>query len=256
MNKMMFVMHFFYDNFASEDIAGMFSLWHLVFVLIFVSLLIVALFYCRHITDNQVQKILWWTATIVTAVEILKIALRIAKGYGTDTWIPLYYCSLFLYAIWMTRSKNERLSRTGYSYITMGGIFAACLFTLYPSTSLAIYPALHPASLHSLLYHWLMAFVGILVLWKKLFVPKAHDALSYFIFVVMACIMGYFINEWVHSNCMFLHHAFKLPVLDDLLQYSHTLYMLVVVLAQAVGMYWLNFGLYILFKKHKEKKKQ
>ncbi len=192
----------------------------------------------------------------MTVVEVFKIALRIAKGGGTDTWIPLYYCSLFLYAIWMTRSKKEVLSRTGYAYLTMGGIFSACLFTLYPSTSLAIYPALHPASLHSLLYHWLMAFVGILVLWKKQFVPTARDALPYFIFVFSACIVGYFINELAHSNCMFLHHAFKLPVLDDLLRYSHALYMLVVASAQAIGIYWLNFALYILFKKHKEKKKQ
>lgn len=251
---MILVIRLFYDNFTSEDIAGMFSLWHVIFLLTFISLLVVALFCCRHTTDNQVQKILWWSAIIVTAVEVVKIALRIAKGGGTDTWIPLYYCSLFLYAIWMARSKKEWLSRMGYSYITMGGILAACLFTLYPSTSLAIYPALHPASLHSLLYHWLMTFVGILILWKKQFVPKARDALLYFVFVLTACIVGYFINEWVHSNCMFLHHAFNLPVLGDLLQYSHTAYMLVVVLAQAVGMYWLNFGLYIIFKKCKEKK--
>ena len=256
MNKIILAIQLFYDNFTSEDIAGMFSLWHLIFVLIFIGLLIVALFNCRHISDNQVQKILWWSAIIVTAVEIVKIVLRIAKGGGTDTWIPLYYCSLFLYAIWMTRSKNERLSRTGYSYITMGGILAACLFTLYPSTSLAIYPALHPASLHSLLYHWLMAFVGILVLWKKQFQPKARDALLYFLFVFTACFVGYFINEWANSNCMFLHYAFKLPILDNLLQYSHAAYMFVVVFAQAVGMYWLNFGLYILFKKHKEKKNE
>lgn len=246
---MILAIQFFYDNFTSEDVAGIFSVWHFIFLLIFVGLLVVALFCCRNITDRQVQKILWWSAIIVTAVEIVKIALRIAKGGGTDTWIPLYYCSLFLYAIWMTRSKKEWLSRMGYSYITMGGILGACLFTLYPSTSLAIYPALHPASLHSLLYHWLMAFVGVLILWKKQFEPKARDALLYFVFVFAACVVGYFINEWVHSNCMFLHNAFKLPVFDALLQYSHAAYMLVVALAQTVGMYWLNFGLYILIKK-------
>ncbi len=253
---MLLAIRLFYDNFTAEDVAGMFSLWHFIFLLIFIGLLAGALFCCKHIKDRQVQKILRWSAIIVTVVEAVKIALRIAKDGGTDTWIPLYYCSLFLYAIWMTGSRKEWLSRMGYSYITMGGILAACLFTLYPSTSLAIYPALHPASLHSLLYHWLMAFVGVLILWKKQFVPKARDALLYFIFVLSACIVGYFVNEWVHSNCMFLHHAFKLPVLDDLLQYSHTMYMLVVSFVQAVGMYWLNFGLYILVKKRKEKKKR
>lgn len=250
----MLAIHLFYDDYTTEDIAGMFSLWHFIFLIIFVGLLLGALFCCRRATNAQVQKVIWWSAIIVTIVEVIKIVLRIAKGGGTDTWIPLYYCSLFIYAIWMTRSKKEWLSRMGYAYITMGGIMGACLFTLYPSTSLAIYPALHPASIHSLLYHWLMAFVGILVLWKKQYTPTARDAALYGVFVLTACVIGYFVNEAVHSNCMFLHHAFKLPVLDNLLQASHAAYICVVVLAQAAGMYWMNFGIYTLIHKKKEKK--
>lgn len=251
---MILTLQLFYDNFTAGDVAGLFSWWHLIFIFVFIGVLAFALYCCRNATDEQIQKILWISAISVTVVEIIKIVLRIAKGGGTDTWIPLYYCSLFLYAIWMTRSKKRWLMRAGYSFITMGGIMASCLFTLYPTTSLAIYPALHPASLHSLFYHLLMAFVGILVLWKKQFEPKRIDALSYFIFVLLACVIGYFINEWVHSNCMFLHNAFKLPILDDLLQKSHVAYMVLVTLAQSVGMYWLNFGLYTLIKKSKEKK--
>jgi uncharacterized membrane protein YwaF len=244
----------FYDNFTAEDVAGLFSLWHFAFLLIFAALLVGALFCFRRSKGTEIQKFLWRSAIIVSIVEAIKIVLRIAKGGGTDTWIPLYYCSLFLYAIWMTRCKKEWLSRMGYSYITMGGIMAACLFTLYPSTSLAIYPALHPASLHSFLYHFLMALAGILILWKKQYTPKAQDSLLYFAFVFTACVVGYFVNERTGSNCMFLHNAFKLPIIDDLLQYSHALYILVVVLAQAVGLYWFNLGLYTLVKKRKEKK--
>ena len=250
---MILAIRLFYDNFAQEDVAGMFSLWHLAFILIFIGLLAVALFCCRNATSAQVKKIIFYSAIAVTVAEIVKITLRAAKGGRPDTWLPLYYCSLFLYAVWLSMSKKDYISRMGYSYITMGGILAACLFTLYPSTSLALYPALHPASLHSLLYHWIMAFVGILILWKKQFVPKASDSLLYFILVISACIAGYFINEWLGSNCMFLHDAFKLPLLDDLLHYSHAAYIAVAALAQSIGMYWLNFGLYVLFNQINEK---
>lgn len=250
---MMLAIQFFYDNFTSEDVAGMFTFWHLLYLIVFAGLVLLGLWLCKSLQDKKIQKIITWSAIIVTIVEVIKITLRIAKGGGTDTWIPLYYCSLFIYAIWMTRSKKEWLSRMGYAYITMGGILAAILFTLYPSTSLAIYPALHPASIHSLLYHSLMAFVGILVLWKKQYEPKKKDALFYFIFILIACVIGYFVNEWVHSNCMFLHNAFKLPILDDLLKRSHTAYMVVVVLAQSVVMFWLNYGIFNLVKKNKKK---
>ena len=173
---MMLAIQFFYDNFTSEDVAGMFTFWHLLYLIVFAGLVLLGLWLCKSLQDKKIQKIITWSAIIVTIVEVIKITLRIAKGGGTDTWIPLYYCSLFIYAIWMTRSKKEWLSRMGYAYITMGGILAAILFTHYPSTSLAIYPALHPASIHSLLYHSLMAFVGILVLWKKQYEPKKKDA--------------------------------------------------------------------------------
>ena len=154
----------------------------------------------------------------------------------------------------MTKSKSENVNRTGYSYITMGGIMASCLYVLYPSTSLALYPAWHPASIHSLLYHFVMAFIGILILWKGLYIPNRKDSILYGIYVFIACLIGYFINELTGSNCMFLHNAFKLPILDDLLVYSHGLYILLVVLAQAVGMFWLNYGIYNLIKKAKGSK--
>ena len=229
----------------------MFSWEHFLFIGVFVALVAVGLYLCRNLTVAQTKKLLFWVAVCASVVEAIKIALRILKDGGVDSWIPLYYCSLFLYAIWMCRSNAEWLSRMGYAYITMGGIMAATLFSVYPSTSLAILPAWHLGSIHSLLYHTVMAFAGLLVLIKGLYAPRAKDAVLYGAFVLAACVVGYFVNEWLNSNCMFLHNAFKLPILDDLLVYSHGLYILVVVVAQASLMFWASFGLYKLFTKRK-----
>ena len=248
---MMLAIQFFYDYYTEQQIPGMFSWEHFLFVCIFIALVVAGLYLCRGLTKRQVEKLLFWVAVVISVAEVVKITLRIMKGGGTDSWIPLYYCSLFIYAIWMCCSKVEWLSRMGYAYMTMGGILAATLFTLYPSTSLAILPAWHPGSLHSLLYHTTMAFVGLLILIKKLYVPRAKDAIPYGVFILLACIVGYFINEWTGSNCMFLHNAFNLPLLGDLLTYSHLLYMLVVGVAQASLMFWANFGIYQLFMRKK-----
>ena len=247
----MLAIQFFYDNYTQEQVPGMFSWEHFLFIGLFTALVAAGLYLCQGLTKKQTEKLLFWVAVVVSAAEMVKITLRIAKGGGADSWVPLYYCSLFLYAIWMSRSKAEWLSRMGYAYMTMGGILAATLFTLYPSTSLAMYPAWHPGSIHSLLYHTTMAFVGLLVLSKKLYAPKAKDAILYGAFILLACVAGYFINEWVGSNCMFLHNAFNLPLFGDLLVYSHALYMLVVGVAQASLMFWANFGIYKLFERNK-----
>jgi hypothetical protein len=53
---------------------------------------------------------------------------------------------------------------------------------------------------------------------------------------------------------MFLHYAFKLPILDDILQKSHAIYMVIVVVAQSVLMFWLNYGIYKLVLTLKKRK--
>ena len=99
-----------------------------------------------------------------------------------------------------------------------------------------------------------MAFVGMLVLIKKRYTPRLRDAWLYGAFVVLACVIGFFINERFGSNCMFLHNAFGLPILDPILKNAYPVYVLLVVFGQASVMFFVNFGLYTLIKNIKESK--
>lgn len=245
---------FFYDHYTDADICGMYTVGHFVTIFLFFGLLVLALFLSRRATEKQVKRIHLGVAIFVTVLEIVKISLRVYKGQGADSWVPLYYCSLFIFAIWLSLCKKDWLNRIGYSYITMGGATASVFFTFYPSTSLALYPLLHPSSIHSFLYHWIMCYTGLLLLMKGRYAPTAKDAVYYFIFIFIACIPSYILNETIGTNCMFLRHAFKLPILEGVLNTSKWLYMAIVFLAQAVGMYWLNYGIYKLYYHIKAKK--
>ena len=55
---------------------------------------------------------------------------------------------------------------------------------------------------------------------------------------------------------MFLDHAYGLPFIDWLSKESPWLYMIIVSLAQSVGMYALNYGIFRLIIKIKVEKKQ
>lgn len=248
---------FFYDNYTNEQICGMFTPLHIMTVLVFFISLGVALYFSKKISEQQVKKLHFIIAVVVSVLEILKITLRICKGQWYDDWVPLYFCSLFIFAIWISLSKNEKLNKIGYSYITMGGILASLFFTFYPSTSLALFPIWHPASIHSFVYHWIMFYTGMLFLMKKQYTPTVKDALKYFIFILIACVPSYFLNETLGTNCMFLRDAFKLPILDTILQKSKVLYMIIVIIGQSVVVYWLSYGVYKLViyinKKLKEK---
>ena len=247
---------FFYDHFTQNDICGMFNLGHLLTVVVFIASMALALFFSRKMTESQVKKMHLIVAIVVSVLEVVKITLRVVKGQSYDSYMPLYFCSLFIFAIWLSLSKNPKINRFGYAYITMGGIVASLSFTIYPSTSLAIFPIWHPATFHSFIYHWIMFYTGIMLLIKNQYIPNKQDSLRYFIFIVCACIPSLILNKYLGTNCMFLRDAFKLPVLDGILNYSKVIYIAIMVIAQAVLVYWLSYGLYklILCIKNKIKK--
>lgn len=247
---------FFYDYYTNEDICGMYTFPHFIVIALFIIGLLVALYFSRRLTDKGVDKLHFWIAVGVTVAEVIKISLRLYKKQNANDWMPLFYCSLFLFAVWLARSKREPIRRMGYAYLTMGGILAATFYIFYPSTGLGMYPIWHPAALHGIVYHFLMAYTGWLLLIKKRYVPKAKDALYYFIFTFAACIPAYFFNKWLGCNCMFLAEAFGLPILSDILAVSPVAYMAIVVVAQTVLMFWFNYGLYKLVIYCKEKKKE
>ena len=235
---------------------GMFNFWHYLTIALFALCLAGLLRLSKGLTPRQARTVHAVIAVGVSLLEVIKIASRIRKGYGPDSWVPLYYCSLFLFAVWFGFSNWQPLQRAGYAYMTMGGILAAFGFTLYPSTSLGMYPLLHPATLHSFVYHLIMCYTGILLLWKKAYTPQKRDGLYYFLFVFTACVAAALLNARLGTNCMFLAHPFGLPLLQPLRDFSHGVYMLAAGGGQAVAVFWLDFGVYSLIRKKKEERKR
>lgn len=250
----MLARQFFYDHFTREDICGMFTPGHFLSILLFFATVGLALWLSRRMGEQTARKVHIGIAIGVTVMEVVKISLRVYKGQGPDDWMPLYFCSLFLFAVWLALAKNRAMRDMGFSFMTMGGIAAAVFFIFYPTTSLNLFPIWHPASIHSFVYHWIMCYLGLLVLIKRIYVPKTAHALHYGAFVLTACVASYFFNEWLGSNCMFLHSAFGLPFLEQILRSCHAVYIVVVSLAQGVALYWFSFAIYSLILKKGAKK--
>ena len=217
---------------------------HIITIILFFVLGVGAIYLSRKFNEKQMDKAYLIVAITVTVCEALKITLRAIKGMPYGNMIPLWYCSLFIFAIWLTRSKAEVLRNTGFSFITMGGWIAAVFFTFYPSTSLARYPVWHPASLHSFFYHLLMFYIGVLTLVRRYYIPDKKHSLHYFCFITAACIPAIILNELLDINCMFLKNAYKLPILEPIIEFSQELYTFLAYFAQSVLLYWANYLLY------------
>ena len=231
------------------DTCGMFNIWHFMTIILFFLCLWLLLRLSRHVHDRYVRRFHVILAIGITLLEALKISSRILKGYGPDSWVPLYFCSLFLFAVWFALCRWEPLQRGGFAFICMGGVIASVAFTLYPSTSLGMYPLLHPATFHSFIYHLVMCYFGLFLLRRGVYIPRKRDSLYFFLFVLLACVVALWFNDAWGTNCMFLAHPFGLPILQPLLEYSRVLYILTVILGQGVVCFWLHYGLYRILER-------
>ncbi len=247
---------FFYDRFTEADIAGMFNLTHLLYGIAFFSVLALLLYFSRHMTETAVRRVHFWIAVGVTVMEVFKIAIRVYKEQSLDSWIPLYFCSLFLFAVWLPFTKVKWLSYAGYAYMTLGGVPAAILFTCYPSTSLALFPIWHPAVFHSGIFHLAMIYLGILLLWKQVYTPRLFHILPYFLFITAFVVPSLILNAKYGTNCLFLRHAYKLPVLEWMFAISPTFYTVCAFLAQSVLVYLVPCGIWTLLTKPREENKR
>ena len=244
---------FFNDDFLPEDVAGLFSPAHFAYLIAFAVGMAILIKLSLGEDEKRERKIRLSIAIAVTVMEIVKIALRVYKGQHISSWIPLYYCSLFIFAVWLSLIPFESVARVGKSYIAMGGAMAALIFTIAPTTSIAIFPALHIATIHSFIYHFLMFYSGIMLFVRAGYQPRLSDGIGYFLFISLATVPSLIINERFGANCMFLNDAFGLPFLSAIRESSHLMYMIIVFLAQSVLMFFGNFAFYKLATRLKEK---
>ncbi len=236
---------FFGKEFSADEVCGMFTLGHFLMIGIFAILAFLIIFFFRKMSVKRVGHCMLAISIFITVVEIAKITYRVIDDQPAGDWIPLYYCSLFIFASWFCNLKNEWLRSVGCSFITMGGACAAIIFTLYPSTSLNIYPLWHFESIYSYIYHLLMFTSGVIMVTSGFYKPKREHALHYFVFLFLAAIPSIIINLTVeNANCLFMNDAYELPVLSSIEAVAPWLYAIIAFLGQSVLMFWGNYGIY------------
>lgn len=248
----------FYDNFTSDQICGIFTLWHFVALGIFAVTVTIALILSRKMKQETVVKLMRVVAIVAWIMEVFKIVIRLYKHESPNGWVPLYFCSLFLYAIVFALSKNEFVKNMGYCFLVCGGIVASVCYTIYPSTALLLYPIWHPATIHGFVYHWFMFYIGVLVLMRELYKPKAKDFIYYLVFTTIATIAALIVNQFTDANLMLISKPFGVPFFYTVFKISPILYGSMVYVAQSIALFWAVYGVYKLciYLRNKKAKKQ
>lgn len=192
------------------DPCGMFTKGHFELILITIVWIVIALKNTMNKTKEEVGKIIKRCTIIMWILEVIMITFKISTGEARNlnNYVPLYYCSLLLYAGVLSSFAKGKLKRVGDVFLATGGIIGGIVFMILPTTSLPAYPMLHIVSLHSFLYHGTMVYLGLLINITHYIELHLSDIKYYAVLVGTICVLAYIINKIFNSNLMFISQNF------------------------------------------------
>ena len=236
--------------------AGMFTLPHFISLIICLVIVWYALKVTKRLSWESIVKITRLIAIVVTILEGVKIAYNFYYGYtGLDAWLPISFCSLFIYATWLSGYARGVLKKIGEAYIVIGSLLGGLGFLLIPTTSLMRYPIWHFLCLYSLLFHMLMIYLGVMYIGHRR-IPLNRTTYFYFsFFFIVAAIICIILNSVYGSNLMILREPFNVPFLfvHQLKAKSQVAYTLLATLAYLIGPGVFAFLASIYFKRQQLK---
>lgn len=226
-----FMYHFFAPQ-GRYEACGMFTTPHLIAAFTAIALVFVLLMlYKKGLFAPEIGKLTRSLAIIVTILELIKISHSFLYGdLYLDAWFPLSYCGLFIFALWMASFGTNIIGKIGRIFIAYGCPFAGLAFLIFPTTSLMNFPVWHYFSIYSLLFHFLMIYLGVIYLFnEESFGPKTFCCYS--LFVIFFAIPAISLNCAFDSNLMNLHEPYNIPIqlIQNLYSFSSVLYTIVVI---------------------------
>lgn len=234
---------------------GMWSGTYVIALLITLTLIAVGLILTKNISKKKVKYLLIVTSIFTISTEIIKM-IFVGVTYGIDEveFIPLYFCSLFMYSTVFATLRCEVLRTTGLSFLFFGGIIGAVAFFLHPSACIPNYPIYHFMCLRTMLFHGLMIFVGITVVRSGYYVPDIKHFKNYAIALSIVGIGAYVHNCLLGTNLMYISEPLGFELSKRIYNFIPGLYPLLFMIAQMLLPFFLSYGIWQLIITVKSKK--
>jgi len=231
---------------------GMYSLEHFVLLAITIFCIKFALKHTKVTNKEDVKEIIKEITICVWILEIIKIIFNFAIGNAKNpnNYIPLYFCSLLLYAGLFSSFGNKVFKKTGDVFLATGGLVAGICFIVCPTTSLTMYPIFHFISLQSFAFHGSMIYLGILINKTNYIEIKLKDIKYYFNLILVISIISYLFNLKLGTNLMFISYNFPNTPVEIIYNLSNELFTILMVIIQATLPFLVMYGIIKLVNKH------
>ncbi len=208
-----------------EIACGMWSLTYIIALIVVITFIVGGLYLSRKMTHKGVRNVLIFDAVFASTTEIIKM-IFIGVNYGIKKveFVPLYFCSLFIYMSFFAISKNETIKKTGLAFLFYGGIVGALCFFIYPSACIPNYPIYHFMCIRTLMYHGLMIYTGILIVMRGYYNPCKEDIKKYVISLTIISLLAYICNNLFGYDYMYISKPMGLYISQVIYDFNPYLY--------------------------------
>ena len=216
------------------EACGIFTVKHFILIILTIVGISVALKKTIKKSKEEVKKIIEKLTIVIWILEILRIIFNLGIGNlkNVNEYLPLYYCSLLLYAGLMSSFGKGKIKRIGDVFLATGGIIGGIVFIIMPTTSLPTYPMLHFISLHSFLYHGTMVYIGLLINATNYIELELKDIIYFAELVGGICIIALIVNNIFDGNLMFISKDFPGTPITILYHLTGKLFTPIMIIAQ------------------------
>lgn len=241
-----------FSRLGEYEACGVFSVGHFVLLIFSFVGIYISLKLSKNKTKEDMKGIINLSTTLLWVLEIIKISFNIFTGNADNpnSYIPLYYCSLILYAGPLSIFGKGVLKRVGDIFLATGAIVAGLSFLILPITSLTNYPAFHFISIQSFILHSLMVYTGVMVNKTKYVEYNKEDFKYYFWFICIFGAIAHAVNLKLGTNLMFITQNFPNTPIDFIYTNTGVLFPVVMIILQATLPFYI-----IMFFKNKLKGK-
>ena len=213
---------------------GIFTTKHFILIILTITAISLALRKTVNKSKVEVKKIIRNLTIFIWILEFVRIGfnLYIGNASNVNEYLPLYYCSLLLYAGLMSSFGKGKIKRMGDVFLATGGIIGGIVFIIMPTTSLPTYPMLHFLSLHSFLYHGIMVYIGLLINTTHYINLELKDIIYFAELVGGICALSLLVNNIFDSNLMFISKDFPGTPITILYHIAGKFFTPIMILAQ------------------------
>lgn len=223
----------------------MFSIGHFLILSVTIFLIFLALHFTKNFTHNKVKRTIQISTITLVVLEVIKIVLTV-NHYGfaeVNKYVPLYFCSLILYAGILSGFTKGKLKRVGDVFLATGGIVAGTVFLICPLTSLPNYPLVHFISLYSFLLHGTMIYIGLLIHKTNYITLEKNDIEYYASLILIISLIALSVNHYTGGNLMFIANNFPGTFIEIIYGITGPFFTIFMIAVQAILPFYVVYFL-------------